>query len=369
MAITFTQTDTNSSVCNSSTELAACSGRTGGVNSAKVASVGGTAGTVAVSETAVGSASNVVECGFALTIPAGTTGDSGTWTTRLNITTANMNLTITEIHVCRANSSCTNQESIGSATGLSISLGSTGVKSQNVTGGAVTLAADDLVTVVYVISNGAMTDQTFQYTPNQNIDSPFTTAVFTPAANKYRFYDDDGAEDASTPLANEDTNVTINVDSGNVPFQLRYRLQEGGGAAGAATDDYDLQRSLNSGGYSTITGATTAIITSTSGLTNDGATTNRATNGITDGTGSFVAGEQSTDGVLDNWQLTASNYSEIVYGGTVVAADVNNNDTIDFRVTLNGGTPGMTNSVTPRITIQKTPPTTTQFFMLLGVGT
>lgn len=177
--------------------------------------------------------------------------------------------------------------------------------------------------------------------------------VVLPVAAAYRFYDDDAGEAASTPLANQDTNVTISVDAGNVPFQLRYRIQNAAAVAGAATDDYALQRSHNGGAYATINGATTAVLASASGLTNDNATTNRATNGITDGTGSFVAGEQSSDGIVDNWSLTASNFSELVWGGTVVAADVSNGQTITFRVAFNGGTPGMTNSVTPTITVQK----------------
>lgn len=194
--------------------------------------------------------------------------------------------------------------------------------------------------------------------------------VFTPVAQAFRFYDDDAGEDASTPLANQDTNVTINVDGGNVAFQLRYRIQNTTAVAGATTDDFALQRSVNGGTFATINGTTSAILATTSGLTNDNATTNRATNGITDGSGSFVAGEQSSDGIVDNWQLTASNFSELVWGGTLVSADVSDNDAITFRVTLNGGAPGMTNSVTPTITVDKSPPaSTTQFLMLLGVGT
>lgn len=176
--------------------------------------------------------------------------------------------------------------------------------------------------------------------------------VFSPNANAFRFYDDDADEANSTPLANQTTNITVNVDAGNVAFQLRYRVQNATAVAGATTDDYTLQRSHNAGAFSTVNGST-VIIASTSGLTNNNATTNRATNGITDGTGSFVAGEQCTDGTLDNHQLTASNFTEHAWGCTVVAADVNHGDTIDFRISLNGGAPGMTNSVTPRITIQK----------------
>lgn len=182
---------------------------------------------------------------------------------------------------------------------------------------------------------------------------------FTPVVQAFRFYDDDAGEATSTPLANQDTNVTINVDSGNVPFQLRYRIQATTAVAGSSSDDYALQASVNGGAFATVTTSTADVIASASGLTNDGATTNRATNGLTDGTGSFVAGEQCTDGTLDNFALTASNFTEIVYGGTVVAADVEDGDTIDFRASLNGGTPGMTNSVTPRITVQKSLPAIT----------
>lgn len=193
--------------------------------------------------------------------------------------------------------------------------------------------------------------------------------VFTPVAQAFRFYDDDAGEALSTPLANQDTNVTINVDAGNVAFQLRYRIQNTTAVAGAATDDWALQRSVNGGAFATINGTTSAILASTSGLTNNNATTNRATNGITDGTGTFDAGEQSSDGIIDDDALGASNYTEQVWGGTLVKADVNNGDVVTFRVSLNGGTPGMTNSVTPSITVQKTVPSTTQFLMLMGVGT
>jgi len=192
--------------------------------------------------------------------------------------------------------------------------------------------------------------------------------VVLPVAAAFRFYDDDAGEAASTPLANQDTNVTINVDAGNVPFQLRYRIQNAAAVAGAATDDYALQRSHNGGAYATINGTTTAILAAAAGLTNDAATTNRATNGITDGTGSFVAGEQSSDGIVDNWSLTASNFSELVWGGTVVAADVSNGQTITFRVAFNGGAPGMTNSVTPQITVQKTVSVALTNTNVLGTG-
>ena len=176
MAMTFAQTGSGSAACSGTVEKAGCSGRTSSITSAVDLEclVGGTAGTVPITAGITSGGTNLCFVFFACVVPAGTSGDSGTWTTRLNVTTANMNLTVTEIYVCRASSDCTNQETIGSATGLSISLGSTGVKTQTVSGSAVTLSAGDLVTVVYVGTNGAMTDQTIQFTPDQNIDSPFT---------------------------------------------------------------------------------------------------------------------------------------------------------------------------------------------------
>lgn len=179
--------------------------------------------------------------------------------------------------------------------------------------------------------------------------------VFAPNANAFRFYNPDGDEATSTPKANQDTNITVSVTAGDTTVQLRYRIQNATAVAGATTDDFGIHCSHNAGAFSQVGGSTVIIPSGNpaSGLNNDSATTNRATDGITDGTGTFVAGEQCTDGLLDNWQLTASNYSEIVYGLTVVAADVTDADTIDFRVALNGGSPGMTNSVTPRITITK----------------
>lgn len=177
---------------------------------------------------------------------------------------------------------------------------------------------------------------------------------FSPSANAFRLYND-GTESGSTPIANQDTNATITVDS-DTQVHVRYRFQETGGKSGATTDDYNLQVSVNGGAYANITTSTQKVKVDTgSTLTDGSATTNRATNGITDGTGSFIAGiQEEGDGQITNYQLTASNFTEQVWAVKLIAADFNNGATIDFRVSLNGGTPGMTNSVTPRITISQT---------------
>lgn len=170
----FTQTDSGSP-CSAAQDLG-CSGRSASSVAVadKVASVGGTAGSTPYAWQFGASNTNVVVNAVDCTVPASTSWDAGTWTVRFNVVTSNMNLTITEIHICRVNSSCANQATIGSATGLSIALSSTGVKSQNVTGVAQTPGVGDRVLIVFVGSNGAMSSQSADIIPDQNIDSPFT---------------------------------------------------------------------------------------------------------------------------------------------------------------------------------------------------
>lgn len=182
MALIVTQTDVAMTASPWSTpELLGCSGRGCGAcdqSDGRDCAVGGTAGSGSVAVGAIASeAANVHFFNFAWIPGAGITGSSGTWTVRINITTANMNLTITEIYICRAISDGTNQETIGSVAGLSISLGTTGVKSQDVTGGAVTIGSTDYVLIVIVGSNSAMTGQSFAYTPTENINSPFSAVT------------------------------------------------------------------------------------------------------------------------------------------------------------------------------------------------
>jgi hypothetical protein len=83
-------------------------------------------------------------------------------------------------------------------------------------------------------------------------------------------------------------------------------------------------------------------------LTDGNATTNR----LGSGTGSFVAGEISEDGLVDNLQITASNYTELLYSLTINSDAVADADTIDFRVLRNGAVLN-TYTVTPRITIDE----------------
>jgi hypothetical protein len=180
MAISYTQTDDTGSFGCIASELLGCSGLSGASDlqstDLRACTVGGTPG-VGASFINIGSSqTNVVEKAFACDVASGVSWDAGTWTIRLNITASNMNLTWSQVYVCRINSTCVNQETIGSNTAVNISLSTTGVKSTTVSGSAVTPSAGDKVLIVLAFTNGAMSSQSAQYTPDQDIDSPFTAS-------------------------------------------------------------------------------------------------------------------------------------------------------------------------------------------------
>ncbi len=175
--------------------------------------------------------------------------------------------------------------------------------------------------------------------------------IFALTQARWRIYADDGSETTSTPLNGENANVTL---APGVTYHLRIGLDEtgAGSIAGATTDDYQLQYSKNGGGFTNVTGASSNVIgVNSANLTDAGTTTQR----LSAGGGSFVAGEIAEDGLLDDRQVTANNFTEFLYAIQIVGADVAEGDTLDFRVLLNGATTNMTYSVTPRLTATKVP--------------
>ena len=82
------------------------------------------------------------------------------------------------------------------------------------------------------------------------------------------------------------------------------------------------------------------------------------TNRLTGGSGSFVAGKVSENGVVTDLGWTANNYTEVLYSLQFIRADLANGDTIRFRVLRNGATTGLTYTVTPtvNVTIVTVPP-------------
>lgn len=168
--------------------------------------------------------------------------------------------------------------------------------------------------------------------------------AFSQAA--FRFYED-GIESDSLPVDVQNTDINRDTSDGDSNLQLRLRIQETNGVSGSATDDFQLQYSKNSGTWTNVTTTSSNVkgFDSTN-LTHGNSTTER----LTGGSGSFVSGEISEIGLIEDHQITASNFTEYLYSLTLVSADLNHNDTLDFRVLRNGEV--ITYGVTPTITVQ-----------------
>ncbi len=182
---------------------------------------------------------------------------------------------------------------------------------------------------------------------------------FVPDADAFRFYQDDGSpsESQSAPIIVEGGSITNeirqDIAGGDKQVHLRYRVQEigDGDIDGGTTDDYSLQYQVNGGGgWTSITTSSSRVQTDTSSELSDGsATTNRVTNGLSDGSGSFVAGEQEDgDGEITDSQLTGNDFTEHVWALDLISADWSASDFVEFRMRYNGG--GMDNTALPRIT-------------------
>lgn len=168
---------------------------------------------------------------------------------------------------------------------------------------------------------------------------------------RYRFYQDNsGSEATNTPFAAENDPLDVNVAADDTEMLLRIGLQETGGISGDSTDDYQLQYAVNGGSFADLPLSGTTVKFSATGVANGAATTNR----LTAGTGSFVAGEHSSDGVVDDVQITANNYTELLYS-IGFHTGVTHGDVYTFRVVRNSGIVLDTYSQTPQVTVWEWP--------------
>lgn len=110
---------------------------------------------------------------FECQLPEGSVWNAGTWTVRLDVTTANANISWEGASVCRVSSGCVSQATIGFHGFIGINLGSTGVKASGVVGSAQTPSSGDKVIICLQFANSLGSIQSFQFTPDVNIDSPF----------------------------------------------------------------------------------------------------------------------------------------------------------------------------------------------------
>lgn len=98
---------------------------------------------------------------------------------RLNVVTAAGSLAVwTETHVCRINNGCTNQETLGTLTGQTTDITTTGVKTHTVPIIATTALTDDKLYIILVFdSDGAHGSTAMNITPNQLIDTPIDDGI------------------------------------------------------------------------------------------------------------------------------------------------------------------------------------------------
>lgn len=176
MAIDYQQTDD----AGTAGAIAACSGATvGNANLNRVASVGGTPGssllnTLGGTEFDTGLSRALLF--FEITPAAGVVWAAGDWTVRLNISSQANNVTWTETHICRLNSSNVSQATIGSLTGQTTGINTTGVKTHVVAGSSQSPSAGDKVLIVFVFASN-QNNRFFVPVFDQIITSPFTVAA------------------------------------------------------------------------------------------------------------------------------------------------------------------------------------------------
>jgi len=165
----------------------------------------------------------------------------------------------------------------------------------------------------------------------------------------YRFGKDDGTEAAHTWHANEDANPAQGVIANDTPFLLRFCVQAN--ATGLTNVDNEFQVRKNGGAYQNITTTSTIVKAVAVGAFANGDNCTKRLSG----TGTFettAAGctEDGTSGGTAN-DIVASGNSETECGLQIVGADVAGGDTLDFRLTRDGGTLLDTYSVTPTLTV------------------
>lgn len=140
---------------------------------------GGTAGSTPVACTLTNGENNRRSLQYEFTVPSGYDGAAGDWTVRWNVSSIFGSCTLNSIYVCRVNAAGVNQETLGSVTGLSTSLGSAGEASQIVNqASSATFAADDFIVVVFGMSGPAgMVPAIGAFVPSSIVTAPGSTAA------------------------------------------------------------------------------------------------------------------------------------------------------------------------------------------------
>jgi len=166
-ALNFRQTD-DAAACGT---IQACAGESAAVNAAgRQCTVGGTAGTTAISGIQLPASSSISFAMFQLNVGQIFVSASN-WDIRVNVTTAAVLAgEWTHTYVCVLNSGCTSIDTIGSAA-TSQDLTATGVKTHTIAVSERVIEAAESVYVVCEAANSAGSQQTVSITPDQLIDT------------------------------------------------------------------------------------------------------------------------------------------------------------------------------------------------------
>ena len=103
--------------------------------------------------------------------------NAGNWVVRIDITTANFLTVWEDSYICRVNSGCASQATIGSLIDQNIGLGTPSVKTMTVSGSAQTPSVGDSFVVVLGFSTTGHAGSDAGITPSLNLDTPLTAVA------------------------------------------------------------------------------------------------------------------------------------------------------------------------------------------------
>lgn len=185
MARDFQQQD-NSGTCGT---IVSCSGGTvadGPVNRAAV--FGGTAGTTEATFNLKNPATTRAAVFFEITPQNGLEWQTGTAIIRLNVTTANANLTWRHTRICRLSSACADIVTYGSLLAHNTPLDTTGVKTVNVPCTATTPNDGDKIYIILIFdSAGTHGNDSAGFIPNQLLNLPLAVPARRGRVSAYEF--------------------------------------------------------------------------------------------------------------------------------------------------------------------------------------
>ena len=174
MAITFTQTDTNmSGTCSVAAFCSSVGGSHQGEDFGKSCTPTGSAGSSGETFSVAAAQGDDIEWSFMCVPAAGSTRQSGDWTVNFDFTAGSMTVVLASVFMCRVNSSCVNQETMDSDTGLTIATNA-GDQSHVLTDGGGTFDAGDVIVFVCGFTEtGGHSAGSITIVPSLTIASPW----------------------------------------------------------------------------------------------------------------------------------------------------------------------------------------------------